>query len=234
MIEDLGNQDQMTFLADYLFRAGATVVPMRPVGLSAERSRARQRRRRRHVHRRLEQQHRRRLLRRRGRRAVSLRVDVGDGNRVRAATGRRSPTPASIRSTRGRDRGSDRAADQLYRVNHAGGITEVTVNHRRVGNGLVYLGTYYFEAGTGGYVEISNRSSEAGRVVIADMIRFGNGMGDIDRGGGVSGRARRRGGALLDQVARRPLAGHPGERVPRRRRSIATRRFGVARATRST
>ena len=32
MVEDLGNQDQMTFLADYLFRAGATVVPLRPVG----------------------------------------------------------------------------------------------------------------------------------------------------------------------------------------------------------
>ena len=32
MIEDLGNQDQMTFFADYLFRAGATVVPLRPVG----------------------------------------------------------------------------------------------------------------------------------------------------------------------------------------------------------
>ena len=32
MIEDLGNIDQMTFLVDYLFRAGATVVPLRPVG----------------------------------------------------------------------------------------------------------------------------------------------------------------------------------------------------------
>src|SRR5262245_12518856 len=32
MLEDLGNQDQMTFLADYLFRAGATVVPLRPIG----------------------------------------------------------------------------------------------------------------------------------------------------------------------------------------------------------
>ena len=32
MIEDLGNQDQMSFLAGYLFRAGATVVPMRPIG----------------------------------------------------------------------------------------------------------------------------------------------------------------------------------------------------------
>ena len=35
MIEDLGTQDQMTFLADYLFRAGATVVPLRPIGHQA-------------------------------------------------------------------------------------------------------------------------------------------------------------------------------------------------------
>ena len=33
-------------------------------------------------------------------------------------------------------------------------------------------------------------ASEAGKVVIADMIRFGNGMGDIDRGGGMSGQIR--------------------------------------------
>ena len=36
MIEDLGNVDQMAFFVDYLFRAGATVVPLRPVGLSGE------------------------------------------------------------------------------------------------------------------------------------------------------------------------------------------------------
>ena len=32
MVEDLGNKDQMDLLADYLFRAGATVAPLRPVG----------------------------------------------------------------------------------------------------------------------------------------------------------------------------------------------------------
>ena len=63
-------------------------------------------------------------------------------------------------------------------MTHSGGTTEVTVNHRRVGNGLVYLGTYYFEAGSNGYVDISNRSNDAGSVVIADMIRFGNGIGN--------------------------------------------------------
>jgi hypothetical protein len=92
--------------------------------------------------------------------------------------------------------GTDRATDHLYRINHSGGSTEVTVNHHMVGTGLVYLGTYYFEAGTGGSVEISNRSATAGSVVIADMIRFGNGMGDMDRGGGVSGRAREDEGSI--------------------------------------
>ena len=32
IVEDFGNQEQMTYYADYLLRAGATVVPMRPVG----------------------------------------------------------------------------------------------------------------------------------------------------------------------------------------------------------
>src|SRR6188472_3202924 len=32
IVEDFGNQEQMTFFADYALRAGATVVPMRPVG----------------------------------------------------------------------------------------------------------------------------------------------------------------------------------------------------------
>src|SRR5262249_23281785 len=32
MVEDLGNQDQMTMYVNYLFNAGATVVPLRPVG----------------------------------------------------------------------------------------------------------------------------------------------------------------------------------------------------------
>ncbi len=86
--------------------------------------------------------------------------------------------------------GANRVADQLYRVVHSGGATEVTINHQRIGGGPVYLGTYYFNAGASGYVEISNKSATAGGVVVADMIRFGNGLGDINRGGGISGRER--------------------------------------------
>ena len=189
MIEDLGNQDQMTFYADYLFRAGATVVPLRPVGhqpneviIDNDDTEVTY---------------------------VGNWVDSNDsiyygepgdvpyrfiGTTItETAYARYRPNipeagyyPVYSWATTG----SNRATDHLYRINHSGGITEVTVNHRRVGNGTVYLGTYYFEAGTDGYVDISNRSSAGRSVVIADMIRFGNGIGDIDRGGGISGLTR--------------------------------------------
>jgi hypothetical protein len=189
MIEDLGNVDQMTFLADYLFRAGATVVPLRPIGHQTNE-----------------------VVLDNDDPGVSF-VGAWSNSSSSIFFGSAGDVPYRFASTAltetayARYRptipqagfypvycwtrsGSDRAIDHLYRVNHAGGITEVKVNHRRVGNGLVYLGTYYFNAGTDGYVDISNRSSSAGSVVIADMIRFGNGMGDIDRGGGVSKLAR--------------------------------------------
>jgi hypothetical protein len=111
--------------------------------------------------------------------------------------------------------GDANRADQLYRVEHAGGVTEVRVDHRRVGGGLVYLGTYRFEAGDSGSVTISNRvdGADAGAfgpsgVVIADMIRFGNGMGDIDRGGGVSGYPR------ADEASLYWIETHAGQGVP--------------------
>ncbi len=189
MIEDLGNQDQMTMFAEYAFRAGATVVPMRPVGhqpneiildnddtevtFSGAWSNS----------------------------SSSIYFgDVGDvpykfatasATETATATYRPNVTEAGFYPVYAWTRaGTDRADDQLYKINHSGGTSEVTIDHRMVGTGLIYLGTYYFEQGTSGSVVISNRSSEPGQVVIADMIRFGNGVGDMDRGGGVSGRDR--------------------------------------------
>lgn len=189
MIEDLGNIDQMNFLVDYLFNAGATVVPLRPVGHQTneyvidnddvEVS----------------------FVGNWSNSAATVYFgDAGDLPYRYASTSASETAYARYQPNIGdagfypvyawTRSGSDRADDQLYRVHHSGGITEVTVNHRMVGNGLVYLGTYYFDAGTSGYVDISNRSNDSGSVVIADMIRFGNGMGDIDRGAGVSGLPR--------------------------------------------
>ena len=189
MIEDLGNQDQMTFLADYLFRAGATVVPLRPIGHQTNE-----------------------VVLDNDDPGVTF-VGAWSNSSSSVYFGSAGDVPYRFASTSATESayaryqpnipaagfypvyawtsyGDNRATDQLYRVNHSGGIVEVTVDHRRVGNGLVYLGTYYFESGTEGYVDISNRSNSSGSVVIADMIRFGNGMGDINRGGGVSGLAR--------------------------------------------
>ena len=85
--------------------------------------------------------------------------------------------------------GSDRA-NQLYRVYHSGGVTDVRVNHRDVGCGWVWLGNYHFEAGTNGHVNIGNHvlAGETGDYVFADAIRFGNGRGSVSRGSaGISG-----------------------------------------------
>lgn len=189
MNEDYGNVDQMNFFASYCFNAGATVVPMRPIGNQTNEM-------------------------------VLDNDDVGvtfagswssststifygspgdvayrfaSLSASETATATYTPTiPAAgfypvytwVRH------GSDRTF-QLYRIRHTGGESFVRVPHHMVGNGWVYLGTYYFEAGANsakGAVVISNLqpSPMVGSVVIADAIRFGNGMGDVDRGFGVS------------------------------------------------
>ena len=82
----------------------------------------------------------------------------------------------------------------------------MSVDHRAVGNGWVYLGTYHLAAGrsaASGSVVITNASSAGGSVVIADAIRFGNGMGDVPHGpagigtGSPSGYPREDENALL-------------------------------------
>ena len=185
--EDMSNQDMMSHLVKFLWNAGATIVPLRPVGNQVNE-------------------------------IILDNDDVevtfsGAWSNSSSSVFYGSPgdTPYRFASTNATETafaryrpnvteegfypvyswtrpGSDRV-NQLYRVTHSGGTTEVSVNHKRVGNGLVYLGTYHFETGTDGYVDISNRSNESG-VVIADMIRFGNGMGDINLGHGTSGLPR--------------------------------------------
>lgn len=91
---------------------------------------------------------------------------------------------------------SSNRVEQLYEIHHAGGylgegVTQVRINHRGVGKGWVWLGNYWFDAGfdAGQKVLISNAMEEGMQsgAVIADAIRFGNGMGDYDGGEGVSG-----------------------------------------------
>lgn len=81
--------------------------------------------------------------------------------------------------------------DAKYIVFHNGGVTEFKVNQRMGGGTWVYLGTFEFDKGMNDYgmVVLSNESSQRG-VVCADAVRFGGGMGNIRRGGKVSGLPR--------------------------------------------
>lgn len=201
IVEDFGNQEQMTFFADYALRAGATVVPMRPVGRQINEV----------------------VLDNDSADVTFTTTDplapwsnssstryydedygaAADavpykyyGTVTGAATATATYTPNIPQAGfypvyTWVLRGTDRTV-QTYQINHTGGSTQVSVDHSKVGSGWVYLGTYHFNAGksaTGeGSVVITNKAAVTGKVVIADAIRFGNGMGDwVDTPTGAPG-----------------------------------------------
>ena len=190
--EDYGNGDQFGLFADYCFNAGAVVVPMRPIGRQTNE-----------------------IILDNTNPAVTFAGPWSDSASTvyygaAGALPYRSATLAATETATATYRpnfpaaglypiyawtrhGSDRG-EQLYRIRHTGGESQVRLPHHMIGNGWVYLGQYYFNAGTDpatGSVVISNlRATAQGTVIIADAIRFGNGMGSIDRGNGVSGYPR--------------------------------------------
>ncbi|MEM6315931.1 MAG: hypothetical protein AAF743_17710, partial [Planctomycetota bacterium] len=184
IVEDFGNQDQLRFFADYLLRAGAAVVPFRPIGnqplevivdnddagyseaggwtTSASSS--------------------------------NFFGSVGDAPyRFAAAASANTATFTADLPEAGLwpvytwvQQSSNRAV-HTYTINHTGGDATVNIDHAKVGSGWVYLGTYQFDAAP---ASVTVSGVQAGRVLIADAIRFGNGTGDIDRGTGISGATR--------------------------------------------
>ena len=88
-------------------------------------------------------------------------------------------------------------SDARYTVHYAGGKALRHVNQQMGGGMWIYLGTFLFDKGTEGYVELTNVSSSPG-VVTADAVRFGGGMGKVERGGGLSGLPAYAEGALYN------------------------------------
>ena len=192
MNEDYGNLDQLNFFANYCFNAGAVVVSLRPLGQQTNE-----------------------VVLDNDDAGVTFAGSWTDSTSTyyfgspgdvpyrysplaasETATATYTPTipvagyyPIYTWVRAGSDRG-----DQLYRIRHTGGESQIRIPHHMVGNGWVYLGEYYFNAGSNaanGAVVISNlRGSAAGTYTFADAIRFGNGMGSVDQGGGVSGYPR--------------------------------------------
>jgi hypothetical protein len=196
MMEDFGNVDGSDPYAYHCFNAGATIVPLRPIGY----------------------QNNEVVL-------DNVSADVtfagawsnsssprywGSGTPYRFATSSATETATATYTPNIPSAGyypiytwvnfgSDRIPGQLYRIRSTGGDSVVRVNHRKVGCGWVYLGTHYFNAGknaaTGSVVisnlELPSTPNSGSYVIIADAIRFGNGMGVVNKGGGVSGFSRR-------------------------------------------
>ena len=195
IVEDFGNLDQMHIFAHLAWNSGATVVPLRPV----------------------DHQPNERILDNNspqvnfygnwfeskssvyfGTKRDAVPYAYSPASRTETAVARYRPWIPEAGEypvyAWARD-GDDRVSAQLYRVVHAGGVVDIHVNHRRVGKGWVWLGSFYFSAGDSGYVDISNQvddpyEANVRHVVVADAIRFGNGAGDIPRPAGRSGYVR--------------------------------------------
>ena len=87
---------------------------------------------------------------------------------------------------------SNRTTQARWQVHHSGGVTEFRVNQQRNGATWLLLGNFHFLAGrnANGKVVVLNDAAN-GSVVSCDAVRFGGGMGDVNRrGGGISNKER--------------------------------------------
>lgn len=71
--------------------------------------------------------------------------------------------------------------DALYSVYHAGGKTDFRVNQQMGGGTWIFLGYFDFDEGKNHKITLSNASNRAGRVITADAVKIGGGMGNIAR-----------------------------------------------------
>ena len=76
--------------------------------------------------------------------------------------------------------------DARYTVFHKGGKTEFTVNQTMGGGTWIYLGNFDFEKGRSNQAKVvlTNLSAEDGKLITADAVKFGGGMGNIARNPG--------------------------------------------------
>lgn len=183
MCEDYGNIDVLNYFCQFAFNAGATVVPLRPAGWQPVE-----------------------IVLDNDDAGVTYQGAWSNGSSSKyfengvtnSGVVYRFASAATVESSVARFTPTIATSDfypvytfviasanrtvQTYRIRHAGGTSEIAVDHRNVGNGWVWLGTYYLTQTGENWVEISNQSTVAG-VVIADAIRWGGGLGDIVRSG---------------------------------------------------
>ena len=103
------------------------------------------------------------------------------------------------------------ADDALYTVYHKGGTTQFKVNQQMGGGTWIYLGTFGFNAGRNNEckVVLSNLSSKVGRIITADAVKIGGGMGNIARRISNEGRYGKPEKLRHPQPAKHPYRQHP-------------------------
>jgi len=88
---------------------------------------------------------------------------------------------------------SENSPDAHYTVYHAGGKTDYIINQQIGGSTWIHLGKFKFNKGyfpQTAKVVLNNQSSVPGKMVTADAVRLGGGLGNIVRGDRVSGYPR--------------------------------------------
>ncbi|BFN37250.1 hypothetical protein [Fidelibacter multiformis] len=88
---------------------------------------------------------------------------------------------------------SEAVDDAEYIVHHSGGRTRILANQTMGYHTWVYAGTYPFHEGIhpeSGSIVLTNQSRASGKVITADAIRLGGGMGNVSRNGRISHRPR--------------------------------------------
>jgi hyaluronate lyase len=68
--------------------------------------------------------------------------------------------------------GSNRRSPITYKVYHADGVAEIHLDQASVANEWVSLGTYTFEAGSSGYVEMNNEDIDVSGSMFAGGALF--------------------------------------------------------------
>lgn len=71
----------------------------------------------------------------------------------------------------------------LYTIHHAGGETTIAVNQTMGGGTWIYLGNFKFTAHEQAHerIVLTNQSNKSGKIITADAIKIGGGMGNIAR-----------------------------------------------------
>lgn len=93
--------------------------------------------------------------------------------------------------------GQDHARDAHYRITHPGGVIDRRFDQTVHGSTWQYVETLYLTEGASLTVELIADSADSGRYLVADAVRIGGGMEQVQRAGRTTGLARWDSAAVL-------------------------------------